>query len=524
MAAVRFRGYTAEVRPLPLALILSSAASWASAQTKLGAVEPVLKVETPVGAPGLSTLGGAALVPSLSAPTLTAASFAAPPPLLAPSLVTPARFQAPAALSPAKPAAFAPAAEDKTVPKALAPIRKALLEAAPDGISKLGDEQLLDLTKKLAGEDAGDGADAALPEKFDLRYLRYDKPLPFGKDERAAYKDALSYGTGNDWRTAAVVDATAKLLESAGVAYTLRARQEDGKTQTGFLITPQKEGSGLNRIAWELERKHGTKVEYAPARLGYSAVASYNHELNTLFLPHFGRDAAYEAILHESHHSNYAARQERGDLSPFHARALARGGGAIVPRALHYANYASMEELTAHAKTVKQLLARGRREKPESFWPVYAIDTEAEKLEDLTRSANFLSARILTELKAGTKVEPLPPGHWAIPQLGPVAGGSWYRIALPWSDFYIPVLDEPAPPAKTGLARWLSKTPPTTGEKAAKRTADALQLWAKEAGPLVRELRGALLADELDWEKVNALADRLVALGPKAEKAFKTAK
>lgn len=505
------------MRPLPLAALLVGLSPLASAQPKS---EASIKVESVPGIGPTSLIAPTAL--TYAAPSLTAASVV-PTPLFTPLLRTP-DAATPSALVPSvlTPSVIVPQATKVVrpmVPTALKSAGAAAYAAPlPEGAkSNAALVELWDLSKKLEGE-----AKEPQEEKFSLAYLRFDKPLPFGKAEREAYKERLSNGFSSERRAEELMTATAAMLDSAGIAYERRERVTDGVKEPSFRITPlETGGSALNRLAWDLRKRHGADVEYSPTRLGYSAVATFNHALNTLFLPHFGRDSTFEAVLHEAHHSNYAARQSRGDLSPFHMAALGRDGGPIVPRAYHYASYASMEELTGHAKTIKQMLAAARREPPTSWWVNYAIDTELDKLKDISRSAYYLSVRMETELKEGASVERVAEDRWELAQLGPVGGGHWHRMRLAWSDVFLPVLDEPEPPAKKGLAKIFSRKPKTPGQKAAARTAAVLKQWHLDAAELIRSLRSGLAADETDWDALNDLADRLVALGWKAEKDFK---
>ena len=186
-----------------------------------------------------------ALAPSLgAAPAAAAAPL--PVPLAAP-LAVPAPLPAsPAALPGNIPAAAAsPAAKSAA---AAAPLEKRLEDTAisDDGADRTR-EALLD---RLFGEDAGSGE--ALPP-----YLRPDQPLAFGARETAEYRAARA--------PAQKAAAAVPLLESAGV----KVGAKDGKV----LVLPVKDGTPLNRLAWNLMRAHGAKVVYDPVRLGDSGVA-----------------------------------------------------------------------------------------------------------------------------------------------------------------------------------------------------------------------------------------------------------
>ncbi|MBI3564096.1 MAG: hypothetical protein HY079_02735 [Elusimicrobia bacterium] len=473
--------------PLLAALLLAAPSG---AQNRAGAVDAV--AVAPVTGLG-GALGSApqAVTLNLAAPTLSMVGPVTP--ALAPSAAAP--LAAPALT--VAPAAFAPAAAPVAAP-VLVPLRKTMAEAAPEGTEKLDDAAMIRLTKRLFGEDAGEDAGLAA-------YLRPDRPFAFGAKESADYRAARA--------PADRAVAAAALLRSAGVA----VEERDGKVR----VLPVKDGSPLNRLAEDLRRAHGAAVVYDPGRLGDSGVAAFNHKENTLFLPHFGHPKSYAAVLHESHHSNYAARQTRGDLSPFHASLVAKNG-AVVPGVVYYAGYMSLEELTAHAKTLKHLLAAARRSGDAA--KRWEIEAEVVKTMDVRRSASITLARVLRQLDEGAAVEPVPDGHWVLAELGPVGGGRWHQLSLPWSTLYLPVLDEPAPAPKTGLARLFSKKPPTPGQRAARATAAVTLAYLRETDALLDGLRDGLWSEALDWEALNALADRLSLAGPRAEKAFESAR
>jgi hypothetical protein len=437
-------------------------------------------------APSVASAGSA----PVAAPTAHAAPALAAAPLAAP-LASPA-----VALPVALPLAAAPVASEGAPSPLMAPVQKILGETGPDGVSKMDETALISLTKKLFGEDAR-GA-AALPA-----YLRPDQPLAFGAQESAAYKDART--------PAQRVTAAAALLTSAGVA-----NQVEGER---VRIVPVKDGTPLNQLAWDLQRAHGASVAYDPGRLGDSGVAAYNHGLNTLFLPHFGHSKSYAAVLHESHHSQYAARQSRGDLSPFHASVVA-SYGAVVPGVVYYSNYMSFEETTAHAKTIKHLLAAARQAHDASYGRLSEIDAEVIKAADVSRTAAIVARRMLVELDDGTPVVPVPADHWALPELGPIAGGTWHMMRLPWNTLFIPVLDEPAPAPRSALAKLFKKKPLTAAQRAVRATAQTMLGYLRETSPLIGQLHEAINAPSPDLEGLNALADKMSLAGPRAEKAF----
>ncbi len=521
------------MRPLPLAALLIWAPPFAAAQHRAGSVAAEAAVPTVNPVLGLGTNGAPQLI-SFSAPSLAGTLT----PVLTPSALTPAQGFAPvpyaATVLPApliptvlKPARVLPGTKSVQIegkdgtegPELLKPVRRVLDEHAPDGLDALDEQGMIRLSKALFGEASAAPVDP--PGKG--AYLREDKPLSFGSAELEAYEKAMENKRGGEKEQEALVQASLSLLQSAGVQVSVVMRTgDDGKRYSSILIMPVEKGTELNKLAWNLSRRHGTGLEYAPARLtGSGAIASYNQKETTMFLPHFGKSGTYAAVLHESHHSNYAARQERGDLSPFLMAALAKKGMLVVPGAEHYGQYVSMEELTGHAKTIKHLTAQARRRPPKSWWTNYEIDVEAMKLQDISRTAWYLAGRMLTDLKAGAKVERVPDDHWALPELGPIPGGAWWKMDLVWCTVYIPVLDEPEPPAKKGLAKLFSKRPETPAERAARRSAEAVRTWVLETRDALRDLRAALAADDEDWNRINALADKVTSAGPRAEKAFK---
>jgi hypothetical protein len=513
------------VRPLPLAAFLIWAAP-AAAQHRAGAAaEAAVPTVNPVL--GLGS-GGAPQLLTFSAPSLSGGLT----PILTPAALTPAPgfvaapYAATALPQPLIPTVLKPA---RVVPETrealgdgpdlLKPVRRVLDEHAPDGLDALDEQGMVRLTKALFGE--GSAAPVEPPGKG--AYLRPDKPLSFGSEDFAAYETALEGKRGGEKEQRALVDASRELLENAGVATRLVWRNGAGlETYPALEIVPVEGGSELNKLAWNLHRRHGTALVYAPARLtGQGATAAFNHSEKTMYLPHFGKSGTYSAVLHESHHSNYAARQERGDLSPFLMAALAKRGMTVVPGAQHYAGYVSMEELTGHSKTIKHLTVQARRRPPKSWWTNYEIDVEAMTLQDLSRTAWHLAGRMLTDLKAGAKVERVPDGNWVLAELGPIKGGAWFKLDLVWCTVYIPVLDEPEPPKKTGLAKLFSRRAETPAERAARRSAEAVRAWVLETRDALAQLRSALAADDEDWNRINALADKVTSAGPRAEKAFK---
>ncbi len=486
----------------------------------------------PGGVPQLVTL-------SLLTPSLTPAPGAilTPTPLFTPSplalgLPIPlAAAATPATLKPVKPAAYVPAAnEDKSVPALLTPIRDMFKSDAPEGLGKMDDAALIELSKRMFGESSRpDGmlkqekGEDVKDKPFRDAYLRFDAPFSFDRETARRYEEALGFGTTNEDRAKKVVDEAAALLTSAGVTYARSQRtDDDGRVIDRLQILPDREGGALNRLAWNIQQRHGAAVEYAPRQLGYGSNAGFVPQLKTVFLPHFGTSGAFFSILHEAQHSNYLARRVKGDLSPFSAMVVSRLHQTIVPRASHYASQMSMEELTTHAKGLKLMLAEARRKAPSS-WESYMILSHAYELHDLRRSALILAGRILTELEEGSSVVPVTDEK-ALAILGPLSGAKWMAIALPWSVMYMPVPDEEPATPKKGLAKLFSRKPPTPGQKAASRTAKALKEWAALTSPALGEMIAELEKDAPDWNALNALADTLALAGAKTEKSFKAAR
>lgn len=472
-----------------------------------------------------NTLGSAASLaaPRVQAPSLTVPSLVAAPslnPAFAPTLAlapapalspTAAPYAAavalPAAVPAALPAAAPVASRAATVsgPGLLSPVERLLNEAPVS--DQLPDDAAISLTKRMFGEDAG-ASDATVPE-----YLRTDAAPAFGASELTSYRDARRRGAGSKDSAARLVEAGAALLASVGVATSI----EERRGVPTAVVVPQVDGPPLNRLAWDLKRAHGAALLYQPSRTKEDAVAAFNHRENALFLPHFDHPKFDAAVLHETHHSNYAARQARGDLSPFHAVALAKHG-KIVPGALYYSDYASLEELTGHAKTIKHLLAaaRGGSERAK----LYEIDAEAIKAADVSRSAAILLNRLRLRLADGGAVVPVPDDDPLLAELGPIGGGRWHEVSLPWSRFFVPVLDETPAPRPKGLARLFAQKPESAANRAARRTADAVLAYLNETAPLLTALHAGLNADAPDLDALNALADKLALAGPRAEKRF----
>ncbi|MDE2509803.1 MAG: hypothetical protein KGL74_01655, partial [Elusimicrobia bacterium] len=147
----------------------------------------------------------------------------------------------------------------------------------------------MSLTQRLAGEDASSG--------FSSAYLRPGRPFVFGAAETFRYRTALSaYKSGAApmaESSAVLLDSAQDLARSAGieVEHITRASPRGGSDE-GLRVIPRRDGSLLNRLAYDLERRYGAAVEYVPARIA-GGVAAYNSGAKVLFLPDFGRANAF---------------------------------------------------------------------------------------------------------------------------------------------------------------------------------------------------------------------------------------
>ncbi|MFI5344797.1 MAG: hypothetical protein ACHQ51_00335 [Elusimicrobiota bacterium] len=514
----------------PLAGILLLVPTPARAQTRIGALDAAEITVAPSASLG-SALSAPAAIPSLvAAPALSpafspSASASAPAPLaLAPAALAAAPAPLPASAlailpaplsqpvqTPARPGVAAKTADKHdALPPNLRAVAKLLDEAGPGGTTSLSDDQLVSLTQRLAGEGGAAG--------FSADYLRPGRPFSFGEAQTFRYQVALSsYKSGHAEGSEAVrvlLDSARDLADSAGIEVVPISRPSPkGGTNEGLRVVPKRDGSLLNKLAFDLERRFGAAVEYVPERIA-GGVAAYNSGAKVLFLPDFGRRNAYEAILHETAHAQFTDRLARGDLSPFHGMLVAYEGRAVAPGASAYVEHMSLEEIFTHGKEIKQQLAALRsagNATTEALLPTY---TFVYQYADVLRSARLNLAIARSYVKNGTaKVYPAE----AEPE--PFPGGRWYRVALPYGRFYFPVREEAAP--KRGLLkRVFGAAPETAAEKALRRRAEALLPAIMKIDALLVEIEAGIKADAPDLKALNAEADRIVAALREAETAF----
>lgn len=454
-------------------------------------IPPSLAAPSLAAAPGLVP---ATLAPS---PALAAAPYAAP------ALALPVSFISPAPAPALKPAAPEPA---------VAPARGALAAAGgaegPEaGRTPVG--KLIDYTKRLFGESSGAGYEAA-------EYFRPGAPFQFGALESTLYRSALDAPRAKtgEAEIKALVDAAEALARSAGVAAERAERDgHDGVPRPVLRVVPLENGHRLNRLAWDLRRTYDSAVEYAPHRTN-GGVAAYNSAERVLFLPDFGRDDAFEAILHESRHAAFAKRLRLGDLSVFHAALVAYPGRSIAPGAQTYTSYMSLEEISAHAKTIVHALQRARRGGGS------AAEADAKRyayqLADVLRSADVNLFQLQRRLAKGEVKSYLVAGEsWPA-----IAGGRWEAINLPHSVLVLPVLDSGAAPARGLLGRLFKPAPDSDAVKAARRAVAALRPLVADLDRELESLLAALRDGGAGPEAARASAARLVSLADKADKAF----
>jgi hypothetical protein len=506
-------------------LFLFAAAS-ARAQNRVGVIDAAELTAAPA-APTVSA--GAVLSAPMPVPSLM--SSPALSPALAPSAAAPAALAPalPAALAlaplPVSPLAAAPAAapavrhdaphsrtsagtaEHEGMPPNLRAVAKLLDEAGPGGVASLSDDQLVSLTQRLAGEGSRDG--------FSNDYLRPGRPFDFGPSQTFRYQVALSaYKSDGPEAVRTLLTSARELAESAGIEVSPITRPSPkGGVNEGLKVTPRRDGSRLNRLAFDLDRRYGASVEYVPERIA-GGVAAYNSGSKVLFLPHFGRADAFEAILHETTHAEFTHRLANGDVSPFHGQLVAYEGRAVAPGASAYVEHMSLEEIFTHGKGIKQQLAaaRGRGDaSTEALLPTY---TFLYQYADVLRTARLNLAIARSYVARGSAQLRVAEGE---PE--PFPGGRWYVAALPYGRFYIPVREEAAP-KRNLLQRAFKSAPETAAEKALRRRADALLPAIAKIDALLVDIEAGIKAETPDLKALNADADRIVAALNEAEAAF----
>ncbi|MBI5247466.1 MAG: hypothetical protein HY923_09810 [Elusimicrobia bacterium] len=498
------------------AAVLLISASAARAQTNVGAAAEAGTV--PGGQAGslTSTLPGGAPLP-------VTLNLISPAPSLTPGLAhTAPKPVALALAAAASPVGAIPAlAESAIVPvqpsiKKLVvmkpadnarPTPKASLGEVPQDLDKISVADLIDATKALFGESS--------PGRRSADYLRLGEPLEFGEQETFRYRSALNVFSARRGaeETEGLLSAGEAMAKSAGIA-TVRGERTmlDGAVSPVVKIAPRRDGHRLNRLAWDLERVFGAAVEYAPQRTR-GGVAAYNSADNVLFLPDFGNEKAFEAILHESRHASFAKRLRTGDLSVFHACLLAYQGRSIAPNAETYERYMSLEEISTHAKTLLHALMRAQS--GDASAATHAT-TYGFQLMDVLRSAEInlfqLQRRIAKgEVKSYRVVSPTFPDF---------PGGHWEAINLPHAILALPVRDEAPAPKRNLWNRLFSAEPETPAAKAARRHVEAVRPLIAAMSTELESFLKALRDDAPDLNKARAVATRMTRLAKKADEAF----
>lgn len=464
-----------------------------------------------------STLPGAS-APQLVTLSLTAPSLALTP-AVSPVAYRPARpvaaspqaavalAQGPLPILPASSIAAARGAEVKPAPVGALAVAKEILGDAPQDLEKTPVGELIDSTKRLFGESSRPGYQSA-------DYLRPGEAFEFGSGEVFRYRTALSvpYAKSGAEELKTLISAAEGMAKSAGIAVEADERAgHDGVMRPVLKITPQRRGHRLNRLAWDMKKNFDSDIEYAPHRTD-GGVAAYNSAERVLFLPDFGREDSFEAILHESRHAAFAKRLRRGDLSPFHASLLAYPGRTIARGAMTYDRYMSLEELSTHAKTLLHQIIRAQRG---DSGAVSAAVTNAFQFMDLLRSAEINLFQLRRQLDKGVLTSYVVRGDtWP-----PIAGGHWEAINLPNAILVLPVLDEAPAPKRRLFDRLFKPAPETPALRAARRHAEALRPLAESLADELEPFLGALRG-EPDLKKARESALRMVSAAAKAEDRF----
>lgn len=508
------------MRPLLVAALIFTVPPWARAQLRVGAVEAGSNSGSQ-SASLTSTLIGAS-APQLVTLNLAAPSLAAVPGLLpaalAPApLITAAPYAAAAVAQSPRPAPLPASSISPARPVEMRPARlmsaKSLLGDAPVDLEKSSDGDLIDFTKRLFGESSKAGYMSA-------DYLRSGAPFQFGASEVFRYRTALNArGAKSDPAAiATLVDAAAGLADTAGISYERVAREGlDGAKVPALSIVPDPKGHRLNRLASDLKKNFNSAVEYSPARTN-GGVAAYNSADKTLFLPDFGRDDTFEAILHESRHALFTKRLLKGDLSAFHGALLAYKGRAIAPNAMSYDHYMSLEELSTHAKTLLHTTVRAQRAAGGEARDAAVADAKkyAFQFMDVLRSAEINLFQLQRKLMTGELASyPVKNPSW--PEF---PGGHWEAINLPHAIFVLPVRDE-TPMAKPSLLnRLFAKKPDTAAVKAARRHVEALRPAIRAMGDELETFLGAFNSGDADMKLARASSSKMTAIAADADRRF----
>lgn len=359
------------------------------------------------------------------------------------------------------------------------------------------------------------------PGVMSSKYLRLDEPFEFGSSEVFRYRTALdAYGAKDGGEaTETLLNAAEALAASAGIKTERGERTlPDGTVRPVLRIVPQLRGHRLNRLAWDLARGYGAGVEYSPERTR-GGTAAFNGLDNVLFLPDFGSEKAFEAILHESRHAAFAKRLRNGDISVFHGSLLAYAGRDIAPGAESYDKYMSLEELSTHAKTLLHTIIRAQRgDGDEAVWKATSY---AFQLIDVLRSAEINLFQLQRKLEKGEAAFSRVEGS---PTFRDFKGGHWEVINLPHAMFVLPVPDEAPAPKRKLLDRLFKAKPETAAARAARRHVEALRPMIASLGEELETFLGALRGENRDLAKARASASRMTSLAAKAEEKFAASK
>jgi len=448
------------------------------------------------------------LVPlSLAAPSLLATPGFAPAALSPSPIVAAAPYAAPALALPASFISPSRQPELKPAPGPLAKTRAGLGEtSAEPAQTPMG--ELIARTKRLFGESSGAGWESA-------EYLKPNAPFTFGAPEASRYRAALDApgAKSGEKEVSALVAAAETLAKSAGIAVERSERAgRDGDLRPVLRVTPSRDGHRLNRLAWDLARTFDSAVEYAPHRTN-GGVAAYNAAEKVLFLPDFGREDAFEAVLHESRHAAFAKRLRRGDLSVFHAALIAYAGRSIAPNAQSYDAYMSLEEISAHAKTLLHAVLRAQRGGASA---VSDARKYGYQLSDVLRSADINLFQLQRRLAKGeVKSYAVSGESWPT-----IPGGRWEAINLPHAILVLPVLDSAPSPRRSLWNRVFKDAPETGAARAARRHAEALRPLVSDLSGELETFMAALRAGSPDLRAARASAARMTALADKADKRF----
>jgi hypothetical protein len=347
-------------------------------------------------------------------------------------------------------------------------------------------------------------------------YLDAARPFVFGAAETFRYRSALAVFDGGRELDgeATLMDAALGLARSAGIDAAPGVRTlPGGGTHPTLRIMPRKDAHRLNRLAWDLDRGYGVSLEYAPRRT-IGGVAAFNGAAKALFMPDFGRDDSFEAVLHESRHALFAKRLSRGDLSVFHGSLVAYEGRTVAPGALTYSRYLSLEELSTHAKTLLHAVLRAQRgggAKAISDAKTYAL-----QLIDVLRSVETNLGLLERRLERGElETAPVTDASWpAFP------GGRWEAVRFGHAAFVLPVRDEPAAPRPAWWKRPFVKAPETAGAKAVRRSVAALRPLIASFSDELEPFLAGLNRGEAGLPDARRSAARLTALAAAADRSF----